>query len=66
MPVLNCHSFLQVGNLSNPMDGILVEESSNQVVDDSKTVYINYSYNLDTIPFDVEDIVDTQDNEEVE
>jgi hypothetical protein len=33
---------------------------------DSKTVYINDSYNLNTIPFDVENIIDEITEEDVE
>jgi hypothetical protein len=33
---------------------------------DSKTVYINASYNLDTIPFDVENIIDEITKEDME
>jgi hypothetical protein len=34
--------------------------------EDSKTVYINDSYNLDTIPFDVENVIDAITEEDVE
>lgn len=30
--------------------------------EDSKVIYINDSYNLDTIPFDVDEIIDTDNN----
>ena len=35
-------------------------ESGEKVVEGSKIVYINDSYNLDTIPFDVDEIIDTE------
>ena len=39
------------------------EESTQEVGESAKTRYINDSSNLDTIPFDVEQIIDTDDNE---
>jgi hypothetical protein len=38
-----------------------MEESNKEIGDDSKTVYVNDSYNLDTIPFDVGQIIDMDD-----
>jgi hypothetical protein len=34
--------------------------------EDSKTVYINDSYSLDTIPFDIENIIDEITEEDIE
>jgi hypothetical protein len=42
------------------MESIMLQESTTSVWKDSKTVYINDSYNLDTpIPFDVNKIINT-------
>ncbi len=40
------------------------EESTKEVSEDSKTSNINDSFDLDTIPFTVEQIIDTDDNED--
>jgi hypothetical protein len=38
-----------------------MEGTTSGVSEDSKTVYINDSYNLDTIPLDVDQIIDTDE-----
>jgi hypothetical protein len=53
---------LLIGNPSDPTEAILMEESTQEVSDDSKKVYVNDSYNLDTIGFDVDQIIDTEDS----
>jgi hypothetical protein len=57
--------FLHVGNLSDPTEAILSEESTSGIGEDSKIVYINDSYNLDTIGFDVVQIIDTDEIEDI-
>ena len=38
--------------------------TTNDVGENSKIVYLNDSYDLDTIPLDVETIIDLNDNDE--
>ena len=55
--------------IGNPTEGTVEcteEESILEVGEGSKTMYINDSSNLDTIPFDVEQIIDTDDNEDID
>ena len=40
-----------------------VDSGVADIGENSKTVYINDSYNLDTIPFDVEAIIDIDDSD---
>ena len=56
--------FLLIGNPTNPTVESTEVESIQEVGEGSKTRYINDSSNLDTIPFDVEQIIDTDDNED--
>jgi hypothetical protein len=53
--------FLLIGNPSNPMEAILMKETTSKFGEDSKIIYINDSYNLDTINFDVDQIIDTDE-----
>ena len=41
-----------------------VDSSVSKFEEGSKTIYINDSYNLDTIPFDVDEIIDTDNVED--
>jgi hypothetical protein len=59
VPVLNSHIFILVGIPNDPTEAILMEESTCKIGKNSKIVYINDSYNLDTINFDVDQIIDT-------
>jgi hypothetical protein len=56
------HTFLRTGNSSDPTvkNGETTENGSEKpdIGEDSKTVYINDNTNLDTIPFDAENILD--------
>ena len=54
--------------IGNPTDGTVEcteDESILEVGEGSKTRYINDSSDLDTIPFDVEQIIDTDNNEDL-
>ena len=55
--------------IGNPTEGTVErteEESILEVGEGSKTMYINDRSNLDTIPFDVEQIIYTDDNEDID
>ncbi len=43
-----------------------VECAEEQISNHSKTVYINDSYNLDSIPFDIKNIIDEANTEDSE
>ena len=58
--------FVLLGNPSDPTVETTEEESTQEVSESSKTRYINDSSDLDTIPFDVEQIIDMDDNEDNE
>ena len=59
MPVLILHRILLTGNPSNPTKATLLEEPTMGIGKDSKTIYIiNDSYNLGTIPFNPDQIID--------
>jgi hypothetical protein len=59
---MNLPIFLLIGNPSNPTtETIMLEKSKSKFGKDSKIVYINDSYNLDTIPFDVSQIIKTDE-----
>ena len=58
-------TILPLGNRTHPTLESIEEESIHEVGEGSKTMYINDSSNLDTIPFDVEQIIDTDDNEDM-
>jgi hypothetical protein len=60
-PVLILHWIVLIGNPSNPSDPILLEETTEDIGQNSKTMYINDSFNLDTILLDIDEIVDTDD-----
>jgi len=45
---------------------LAVESVLDEVGENSKTVYINDSFDLDTIPFDVETIIDIEDDDNTE
>ncbi len=47
------------------MEAILLEEEKTEVGEDSKILYINDSYNFDTIPFHVDKIIDTDKIEDI-
>jgi hypothetical protein len=54
-----------VGNTSTKKTEIpAVDSTSEDECENSKVVYLNDSYELDTIPLDVETIIDINDNEE--
>ena len=53
-----------IGNPTEPTVEPTEEESTQEVCKGSKTRYINDSSDLDTIPFDVEQIIDTDDNQD--
>jgi hypothetical protein len=57
---------LLLGNPSDPTEAILMEDPANPVGKDSKTVYINDSYNLDMIPLDVNQIIDTNETVDID
>jgi hypothetical protein len=61
---------LLLGNSSDPSDEktdfSAVESGAAGIGENSKTVYINDSYNLDEIPFDTSTIIDLDDNEDDE
>jgi hypothetical protein len=48
-----------IGNPGDPTEAILLEKTIHDFGENSKTMYINDSFNLDTIPFDVDEIIDT-------
>jgi hypothetical protein len=50
---------LLIGNPSDPTEAILLDKTIHDFGENSKTMYINDSFNLDTIPFDVDEIIDT-------
>jgi hypothetical protein len=52
-PVLILPEMLVIGNYRDP--------ANQDIGQDSKTVYINGIYNLDTIPFDASKIIDTNE-----
>jgi hypothetical protein len=62
MPVLMLHTILLTGNPSNPSNptkATLSGEPTMGIGKDSKTIYIiNDSYNLGTIPFNPDQIID--------
>jgi hypothetical protein len=64
------HTFLLTGNSGNPTAkiGETTEIMSEELEfgENSKTVYMNDSYYLDIIPFDVENIIDEITEEDVE
>jgi hypothetical protein len=53
-----------IGNPADPTVETTEEESTQEFGEGSKTTYINDSSDLDTIPFTVEQIIDTDDNED--
>jgi hypothetical protein len=53
-----------IGNPADPTVETTEEESTQEFGEGSKTRYINDSSDLDTIPFTVEQIIDTDDNED--
>jgi hypothetical protein len=55
---------LLIGNPTDTTVETTEEESTQEVSEDSKTSYINDSFDLDTIPFTVEQIIDTDNNED--
>ena len=66
--VLISRNTLLIGNSGDVIDKnseFLGGNSPDPTKDDSsKTVYINDSYNLDTIPFDVDNIIDIENIED--
>jgi hypothetical protein len=65
-------TFLLIGNSAEtniPTDKIIdeseVESSSTNIGDSSKSVYVNDSFNLDTIPFGCEAIMEEMSDEEI-
>jgi hypothetical protein len=66
--VLTLHSYLLTGNScdeSTPKTDFLAADSlAPQLGKDSKTVNINDSFNLDTIPLDVDEIIDIDKSED--
>ena len=66
--VLISHNALHIGNSSNAGDekADILEDSygTRPTGDDSKIVYINDIYNLDSIPFDVKTIIDSDNTED--
>jgi hypothetical protein len=62
--------FLLLGNSGEQGDGKTdspaVESGVAEIGENSKTVYINDSYNLVRIPFDAETIIDIDDNNNTE
>ena len=66
--VLISRNALHIGNSSDTGDEKpdIPEDSCGTIPtgDDSKIVYINDSYNLDSIPFDVETIIDSDNIED--
>ena len=61
-------TFLLIGNSGQKSDEKnaqpAVECAEEQISDHSKTVYINDSFNLDSIPFDIENIIDEDNTED--
>jgi hypothetical protein len=64
------HILLHIGNSGNPTAEIGVIPSvppeEHNLGKDSKTMYVNDSTNLDTIPFYVESIIDKVDDNDIE
>jgi hypothetical protein len=58
-PVLTVRWILLIGNPSDPTEAILLEETTQDFGENSKTRYINDSFNLDTIPFENCEFIDT-------
>jgi hypothetical protein len=58
--------FVLIGNPTDPMVESTEEESTQEVGEASKTRYINDSSYLDTILFDFEQIIDTNDNPDID
>ena len=55
------------GGTSDQKGGFLAVDSGvDEIGENSKTVYINDNYNLDTIPLDVDTIIDTDDSDNTE
>ncbi len=65
---MNLRTFRLEGNVGNTStentEITAVDSTSDDVCGNSKVVYLNDSYDLDTIPLDVETIIDINDNEE--
>ena len=40
------------------IENLEIKLSQNKIGEDAKTIYVNDAFNLDTIPFDVENIID--------
>ncbi len=59
-----------LGNSGDPRDetvkNVAVDLEVTALGDDSKTVYINDSYSLDSIPFDIVNIIDTDNSEDTD
>ena len=65
---MNLRTFRLEGNVGNTStentEITAVDSTSEDECENSKVVYLNDSYELDTIPLDVETIIDINDNEE--